>query len=261
MKYGFIGCGNMGGAVAQALSEATKDILLSDVSGKGKQLAQNLGCSYGTKAEAASCDRVFLAVKPQAMKSVLAELQTVLAEKKPLLITMAAGLKLETIADYAGVQLPIIRIMPNTPVAVGKGVIEYCANDLVAEEDLQDFLADMHHAGLLDAIEETLIDGACSVSGCGPAFAYLFIEALTEGAVACGVPRDKALAYAAETLAGAAEMVKATGKDPIALKDAVCSPNGSTLEGVKVLEDRNFRGIVMDCVAASYRRNQELGKK
>ena len=261
MKYGFIGCGNMGGAVAQALSKATKDILLSDVSGKGKQLAQSLGCSYGTKAEAAACDRVFLAVKPQVMKEVLAQLQTVLAEKKPLLITMAAGLKLETIADYAGVALPIIRIMPNTPVAVGKGVLEYCVNDLVTEDILQDFLVDMRHAGMLDAIEETLIDGACSVSGCGPAFAYLFIEALTEGAVACGVPRDKALAYAAETLAGAAEMVKATGKDPIALKDAVCSPNGSTLEGVKVLEDRNFRGIVKDCVAASYRRNQELGKK
>ncbi len=261
MKYGFIGCGNMGGAVAQALSKATKDILLADRSGKGRLLAQSLGCAYGTAEEAASCDCVFLAVKPQGMKEVLTGLQTILAEKKPLLISMAAGLEVSTIEDYAGVKLPVIRIMPNTPVAVGKGVVEYCTNEGVTQQMLSDFLADMRFAGMLDAIEERLIDGACSLSGCGPAFAYLFLDALAEGAVACGVPRDKALSYAAATLEGAAKMVKTTGKSPEELKNAVCSPKGSTLEGVKVLEDRDLRGIVMDCVAASYRRNKELGKK
>ena len=183
-----------------------------------------------------------------------------LAEKKPLLITMAAGLEIATIEKFAGVKLPIIRIMPNTPVAVGKGVIQYCCNELVDEAVIADFLQDMRYAGVVDRIDEKLIDAACSLSGCGPAFVYLFIEALADGAVACGVPRAKAMEYAAATIAGAANMVLQTGKHPGALKDAVCSPGGSTIAGVKALEDGKFRGTVMDCVMAAVKRNQELGK-
>lgn len=259
MKYGFIGCGNMGGAIALALSKATKDILLADHS-KAEALAAQLGCAWGSNEEAASCDRLFLGVKPQVMGAVLKELQGVLRDKKPTLITMAAGLEIATIEKMAGIKLPVIRIMPNTPVAVGKGVIQYCCNELVTEEVLSDFVEDMRFAGLLDRINEALIDGACSLSGCGPAFVYLFIEALADGAVACGVPRDKALQYAAATVEGAAQMVQATGKHPGALKDAVCSPSGSTIEGVRALEKNAFRGAVMDCVAAAYKRNKELGK-
>jgi len=259
MKYGFIGCGNMGGAIASALSKATKDILLADPL-KAEELSARLGCAWGSGEEAAGCERLFLAVKPQVMGAVLESLRPVLAEKKPLLITMAAGLQIATIEKFAGVKLPVIRIMPNTPVAVGRGVIQYCCNELVDEATVADFLQDMRYAGLVDAIDEKLIDAACSLSGCGPAFAYLFIEALADGAVACGVPRDKALEYAAATAAGAAEMVLTTGKHPGVLKDAVCSPGGSTIEGVKALEEHGFRGAVMDCVSAAYKRNQELGK-
>ena len=220
MKYGFIGCGNMGGAIATALSKATKDILLADPF-KAEELSAQLGCACGSNEEATACDRLFLAVKPQVMGAVLDSLQGALAEKKPMLITMAAGLEIATIEKMAGVKLPIIRIMPNTPVAVGKGVIQYCKNELVDDAAVADFLNDMRYAGVLDSIDEKLIDAACSLSGCGPAFAYLFIEALADGAVACGVPRDKALEYAAATVAGAAEMVRATGKHPGVLKDAV----------------------------------------
>ena len=259
MKYGFIGCGNMGGAIAAALSKATKDILLADPL-KAEELSAQLGCACGSGEEAVACQRLFLAVKPQVMGAVLEGLRPVLAEKKPLLITMAAGLEIATIEKFAGVKLPIIRIMPNTPVAVGKGVIQYCCNELVDEAVIADFLQDMRYAGIVDRIEEKLIDAACSLSGCGPAFVYLFIEALADGAVACGVPRDKALEYAAATAAGAAEMVLATGKHPGVLKDAVCSPGGSTIEGVKALEEHGFRGAVMDCVAAAFKRNKELGK-
>jgi len=259
MKYGFIGCGNMGGAIATALSKATKDILLADPY-KAEQLAAQLGCQWGSNAQATACDRLFLAVKPQVMGAVLGELAPLLRQSKPMLITMAAGLEIATIEEMAGVKLPVIRIMPNTPVAVGKGVIQYCRNELVEDAALSDFLQDMRYAGLLDSIDEKLIDAACSLSGCGPAFAYLFIEALADGAVACGVPRDKALEYAAATVAGAAEMIRSTGKHPGALKDAVCSPGGSTIEGVKALEEHGFRGAVMDCVAAAFKRNQELGK-
>ena len=174
MKYGFIGCGNMGGAVAPALSASTKDIALSDRSGKGKALADRLGISYATPSEIAeNCDRIFLAVKPHMMEGVLSPLQPMFARKKPLLITMAAGLCTDQIQSFAGTSLPIIRIMPNTPTAIGKGVIQYCPNNLVDEAILADWLADMAPCGLLDALDETLIDAASAVSGSGPYLTYM----------------------------------------------------------------------------------------
>lgn len=260
MKYGFIGSGNMGGAIARALAKKTKNFLLTDRSGKAKALAEELGVSYGTNEDAARCDRVFLGVKPHMMQDMLAPLQEILRQRRPLLITMAAGLQINQIEAFAGTRLPVIRIMPNTPVAVGKGVIQYCRNDLVTDEVLEDFLQDLQHAGMLDALEERLIDAGSALSGSGPAYVYMFLEALADGAVACGIPRAKAMEYAAATIIGAGEMFLATGQHPGALKDAVCSPGGSTIMGVKALENKGFRGAVMDCVTATYNRNKELGK-
>ena len=261
MKYGFIGCGNMGGAIARALSKATNDIMISDRSGKARALASELSCTYAdTSSVAHSCDRIFLAVKPQMMADALTPLQKVLQDRKPLLITMAAGLEITKIQEFAGCELPVIRIMPNTPVQVGKGMTLYCCNELVEGNVLSDFLKDMSHTGRLDQIPEHLIDAAGVVSGCGPAFLYMFAEALADGAVACGVPRGKALEYAAATLSGAGEILLQTGEHPGKLKDAVCSPGGSTIAGVNVLEQRAFRGAIMDCVKSAYKRNQELGK-
>jgi pyrroline-5-carboxylate reductase len=261
MKYGFIGCGNMGGAIARALSQSTKDILISDRSGKAKALAAELGIGYAdVQTVAESCDRIFLGVKPHMMEGVLAPLQAILAERKPLLITMAAGLEIAQIGQFAGCDLPIVRIMPNTPTAIGKGVIQYCVNDLVDGDILADWLADMAPCGLLDALEERLIDAASALSGSGPAYMYIFLEALADGAVACGIPRAKAMEYAAMTMAGAAEMYLATKQHPGALKDAVCSPGGSTIAGLRALEQHAFRAAAMDCVMATYLRNKELGK-
>ena len=261
MKYGFIGCGNMGGAIAKALSKETTDIAVADRSGKAKALAAELGITYSDNAAiAANCDRIFLGVKPHMMKDMLAPLQSVLAERKPLLITMAAGLEIRQIEEFVGARLPIIRIMPNTPTAIGKGVIQYCCNDLVDEAVLADWRNDMRFCGLLDSLEERLIDAASALSGSGPAYMYMFIEALADGAVACGIPRAKAMEYAAMTMAGSAEMVLATKQHPGALKDAVCSPGGSTIAGVRALEQHGFRGAAMDCVIATYNRNKELGK-
>ena len=260
MKYGFIGCGNMGGAIAKALSQNTKDILITDRSGKAKALAEELGITYGSVEEAAACDNVFLGVMPHMMQGVLAPLQGILAENKPLLITMAAGLEIAKIEAFAGTKLPVIRIMPNTPTAIGKGVIPYCCNNLVNADTLADWLVDMAPCGLLDNLAESQIDAASALSGSGPAYMYLFLEALADGAVACGLPRAKAIAYAAATMEGAAKMLLTTGAHPGALKDAVCSPGGSTIEGLRVLEERSFRAAAMECVAAAYRRNKELGK-
>ena len=261
MKYGFIGAGNMGGAIAKALRNSTGDIALSDRSGKAKTLAENLSVQYWSNQEIAeNCERIFLGVKPYLMKDMLSTIAPILAEKKPLLITMAAGLEIQQIRDFIGVDLPIIRIMPNTPTAIGKGVIQYCCNDLVSKDLLEDWLRDMTPCGLLDDLEERLIDAASAISGSGPAYMYLFLEALADGAVACGIPRAKAMEYAAMTMVGSAEMYLQTKTHPGALKDAVCSPLGSTIQGVRTLESKGFRSAAMECVLATYARNKEMGK-
>lgn len=261
MQYGFIGCGNMGGAIARALCNATKDIAITDRSGKAKALASELGITYSdNQTIAEQCQRIFLGVKPHMMQGCLAPLRPILAQSKPLLITMAAGLEIRQIEEFAGAPLPIIRIMPNTPTAIGKGVIQYCYNDLVTDEMLESFLSDMRFCGLLDPLDEKLIDAASAISGSGPAYMYVMMEALADGAVACGIPRAKAIEYAAMTMVGAAEMVLQTGQHPGALKDAVCSPGGSTIAGLRALEQHGFRGAAMDCVIATYQRNKELGK-
>ena len=195
------------------------------------------------------------------MADLLKPLQQTLQQRRPLLITMAAGLTVSSIEEMAGGKLPVIRIMPNTPVAVGKGMTQFCCNELVDEAAIASFREDLRFSGQLDELEERLIDAASALSGCGPAYAYLFIEALADGAVACGIPRAKAMEYAAATLIGAGEMVLATGQHPGALKDAVCSPGGSTIAGVRALEQHGFRGAVMDCVAAAFEKNKEFGKK
>ena len=262
MKYGFIGCGNMGGSIAKALSNSTKDILLADfLSEKATALAGELGCKSGDNETVVNaCDRIFLAVKPQVMADVLAPLQPLFSEKKPLVITMAAGITIERIQELIGTPLPIIRIMPNTPVAAGSGMVLYCHNDLVDEAVLADFLQDVVPCGQWDLLQEELIDAAGVVSGCGPAYMYMFMDALAEGAAACGVPKEKALSYAAATMIGAAKMVQQDGRTPVELKNAVCSPGGSTLAGVGVLEEGQFTQTVLSCVKAAYKRNQELGK-
>ena len=263
---GFLGCGNMGGAIARAVCKATEPenvFLANRTAAKAEALAAELGCQTATNAEVAGdCDLIFLAVKPQMMEAMLEPLRFILAErtKRFVLCTMAAGLPVARIQEMAGGDYPVIRIMPNTPTAIGKGVIPYCRNALVEDETLNDWREDMRFCGLLDALEERLIDAASALSGSGPAFMYMFVEALADGAVACGLPRAKAMEYAAMTMAGSAEMLLATRQHPGALKDAVCSPGGSTIVGVQTLENHGFRGAAMDCVIDTYKKNKELGK-
>jgi pyrroline-5-carboxylate reductase len=234
---------------------------VADFSEKSKEFAKELGITHtDNETLVKNCDRIFLAVKPHIMAFCSKPLQALLAEKKPLLISMAAGVSISQIEAWAGTDLPVIRIMPNTPASVGKGMILYCTNAQVNEADVSDFLQDMAMAGTFDRLDESLIDAASAISGCGPAFMYMFIEALADGGVACGLPRAKAYTYAAATMAGAAEMVLSSGAHPGALKDAVCSPGGSTIAGVKALEQHGFRSAAMDCVDAAYKRTLELGK-
>ena len=164
------------------------------------------------------------------------------------------------IQTMAGAQYPVIRIMPNTPVAVGQGVVMYDVTENVPEEALQCFLDSMSAAGLVDRLPEKLIDAGSAVAGCGPAFACLFLEALADGGVACGLPRAKAMEYAAQMLLGTAALAQQTGQHPGQMKDAVCSPGGSTIAGVRALEQGGFRAAAMNAVEAAWKRNKELGK-
>ena len=260
-KIGFIGTGNMGGAIATAVAGQGAELLLANrTPEKAQALAEQLGARVVKNPEAAGeSDLLFLGVKPQMMGDMLDDIAPILRTRTDrfVLVTMAAGLTCDTIRDMAGGDYPVIRIMPNTPCAIGKGVVQYCGLG-VEEEELAEFAALMAPAGLIDRVDEKLIDAASAVSGCGPAFAYLFIEALADGAVACGLPRDKAMAYAAQMLAGSAELALNSGKHPGALKDAVCSPGGTTIQGVRALEEGGFRAAAMNAVIAAYEKTLSL---
>lgn len=265
-KYGFIGTGNMGGALARAVAKTVdgEDIFLTNrTRKKAEVLAAELDCQVCDNViVAAACDYVFLGVKPQMMAGLFSEIAPALTKRQErvILVTMAAGLTMETICRMAGGDYPVIRLMPNTPAAIGEGMILYAANDLVTESELAEFLDAMSPAGRFDRLDEKLIDAGSAVCGCGPAYAYMMIEALADGGVACGLPRAKAVEYAAQMMAGAAKMVLETGKHPGELKDAVCSPGGSTIAGVRALENGGFRAAAINAVAAACEKNKELGK-
>lgn len=264
--FGFIGAGNMGGALARAAAKAMapENITLADqLPEKAAALAKQLGCKTATAEDAAStCNFLFLGVKPQVMDAMLSQIGPFLAARKDsfVLVSMAAGVTIRDIRKMAGADYPVIRIMPNIPVSAGSGVILFDHTDNVSAEAVDIFRQSMQYAGLVDSLPEKLIDAGSALSGCGPAFVSLFVEALADGAVACGLPRDKAMAYAAQTVSGTAKMLLETGMHPGQLKDAVCSPGGSTIMGVNALEQGGFRANAMDSVIAAYEKTLELGK-
>ncbi|MDD6094333.1 MAG: pyrroline-5-carboxylate reductase [Clostridia bacterium] len=261
--FGFIGCGNMGGALAVAVSKTEKNIAVADRSEKAcENIAGITGAAVATNGDIAEKARyIVLGVKPQVLSEVMSELAPVLKKRKDpyTLISMAAGVKIEKITDLLTLQAPVIRIMPNMPASVGEGMIVYSVNGLVSDGEKADFEKAFSAAGEISFIPEKLIDAASAVSGCGPAFVYMFIEALADGGVRCGLPRALAQKLAAKTVGGSADTVLISKKHPGELKDAVCSPAGSTIEGVAALENNAFRGAVAEAVAAAYERTKELG--
>ena len=265
--FGFIGCGNMGGALARAVCKTTpadQVFLTNRTADKARALADELGCcvALDNEAIAVSADFIFLGVKPQMMADMLAEIAPALAKRETpfVLVTMAAGLTISAIREMAGGEYPVIRIMPNTPAAIGEGMILYTLSENVSATAEKAFLAALAEAGRLSPLPEHLMDAGSAVSGCGPAFVDLFIEALADGGVACGLPRAQAMELAAQMVLGSAKLVLESGKHPGQLKDAVCSPGGTTIQGVRALEEAGFRGSVMDAVIAAYEKTLDLKK-
>ncbi len=263
MKYtaGFIGCGNMGGALVRAAAKAVGGDKIA-VCDHNENKVTLLCSECGTvKLEFEDifneCKFVFLGMKPQKIEESLADHINLINNSKSTIVTMAAATELFFFYHYLGITRPLIRIMPNTPCAVGSGMIQYSCTEDVDESTENEFKDLLAFAGKLDKLKEGMIDAASAVSGCGPAFAFIFAEALADAGVECGLPRDKALLYASQMLKGSAELLL-LGENPGKLKDNVCSPGGTTIAGVHALEESGFRAAVMNAVVASYKRTLEL---
>lgn len=261
---GFIGTGNMGGALARAACKSVPSdqvFLANRTVEKAKALAEELDCRVAdNEAIAQSADLIFLGVKPQYMAEVMAEICPILEKRESrfILVSMAAGLTIPRIRELAGKDYPVIRIMPNTPAAIGEGMVFYDCSENVTKTEEKVFLESLAGAGRLAPLADKLMDAGSAVAGCGPAFADLFIEALADGGVACGLPRALALESAAQMMLGTAKLMLETGKHPGQLKDAVCSPGGATIQGIRALEEAGFRGAVMDAVIAAWEKSQGM---
>ena len=261
MKIGFIGAGNMGSALAKAAAKSAEIYVYDIDNEKAEALAKNIEGKLSTVSEmAAVCDYLFIAVKPNFVKDVMSNIAASQIKCGLTLVSMAAGVSLNSLDAMTNKDIPVIRIMPNTPVAVGKGVVLTAGNALVTEEKLLEFKSVMASAGDIEIIDEALIDAGTALSGCSPAFVYMFIDALASGAADAGLEKKDALKYAAKTLIGAATLLLESEKTPDELREAVCSKGGSTIEGVKSLFADGFPETVKRAVMASYKRTLELGK-
>ncbi|MGN8913946.1 pyrroline-5-carboxylate reductase [Anaerofustis butyriciformans] len=264
LKIGFIGSGNMAQAIIGGMIDSnlvSKDnIYATAVSDKTINLVKEkygVNTSKDNKDVANKTDIIFLAVKPNVYKTVIGEIKDVVDENK-LIVTIAAGQTIENIEDMFGRELRIIRTMPNTPALVGEGMGLITANKKATNEDVENVVKIFNSFGKSEIVEEALIDTAGSLSGCGPAYTYMYIEALADAAVESGVKRDLAYKLAAQMVLGSAKMVLESGEHPGTLKDNVCSPGGTTIKGVNSLEQAGFRGVVIDALLSSINKTLEM---
>lgn len=264
MKYisSFIGAGHMGGTLLLAAAKSAGKqsvVLCGKTSERSKALAEKYGCDCCSAKEAAVQSKfIFIGVKPIDVPKVLEDIKDSITEDS-VIVSMAAGIKLDTLYSLSR-HKKIIRIMPNTPCAVGEGMLLYCASDFVSERETEEFSELMRHCGVCYSLPEKQMDAASALTGCGPAFVYMFIDALADGAVKCGLPKDTALSFAKQTVLGSAALAVKSEKHPEELKDDVCSPGGSTIEGVLELEKNSFRSTAAGAVAAAFEKTKKLGK-
>lgn len=269
LKVGLIGTGMMGGALVKAMTKIipSENFVVSDVDfSKATDYAKSLGNAKAVKTNSevvSSSNVIFLAVKPAYVKSVLGEVQNSFS-KDTILVSMAAGIKLnllyECLKDTDNIP-DIIRIMPNMPALVGEAMVALTCKPEIDEDSVNTAKTLLETAGKVEQVGENLMDCVTGISGSGPAFVFMFIEALADAAVRCGMPRKQAYIYASQTVKGSAAVALQDGRCPAELKDAVCSPAGTTIEGVAALEKNGFRNAVIEAVCAACKKSEELGKK
>ncbi len=261
-KIGFIGSGNMSSTIIRGLVKNFEGINSSIyVANRTKEKAEKLALGIGINLSennvdlVKNCDIIFLGVKPFIYDKVLSEISSYLTGDK-LIVSLAAGVSIADVAGYFNNPTKIIRIMPNVAVNVGEGMIALSSNDNVTSDETNFIVNLLSTIALVDKIEENLMDAVTTISGCGPAFIAMFVEALADGSVLYGMPRDKAYIYAAQTLIGTGKMMLENGTHPGQIKDMVSSPKGVTIEGVYALEKRGFRNILMETIEVC---NKKMG--
>ncbi|WP_299739774.1 pyrroline-5-carboxylate reductase [Rossellomorea sp. y25] len=263
---GFIGCGNMaqaimGGILKSGLVENHSVKASARTQETQEKVAEEFGVGVisDNKSVAAFSDIVFLAVKPDQYRNIVESIKDSL-KKDAIIITIAAGITIDWMESQLSKSVKIVRTMPNTPSLVGEGMTAYCVNGELTDADLEDVKAILDSFGKSEMVEESLMDAIPAVSGSSPAYVFMFIEALADGAVLQGVPRKQAYQLAAQAVLGAAKMVLETGTHPGELKDAVCSPGGATIEAVSALEKNNFKGAILTAMDACSRKSKSLGE-
>ena len=256
MKLGFIGCGNMAGAMMKGIIEnhifKPDEIIGSDLFAPGRErLKEQYGIHVtdDNKEVVEKSEVVILSIKPQFYESVIEEIKS-LVRPEQLIVTIAPGKTLEWLGEQFGDTVKIIRTMPNTPAMVGEGMTGVTPNKNVTKEELDYVCQILQGFGKTEVITENLMDVVVAVSGSSPAYIFIFIEAMADAAVKEGMPRNQAYKFAAQAVLGSAKMILQTGEHPGVLKDMVCSPGGTTIEAVRVLEERGLRSAVFEAMEA-----------
>ena len=264
MKLGFIGTGNMAGAIMGGIIKKgiipAEEIIGSDIMETGRNHVKEL---YGiqvtadNKEVAEKADILVLSVKPQFYAETIQEIRESVREDQ-MVITIAPGKTLAWLEEQFGKPVRIVRTMPNTPALVGEGMTAACPNQYVTEKDKAYALKLLGAFGKVEVVPEHMIDAVVAVSGSSPAYVFMFIEAMADAAVEQGMPRAQAYKFAAQAVMGSAKMVLETGKHPGELKDMVCSPGGTTIEGLAALEENGFRGAIIKACDANFEKNKKL---
>ena len=264
-KIGFIGAGNMGGAILGGiLNSKIIDNNHIIASAKSDRTIEKIKRDYNVKVTKDSkevvefSDIIVIGVKPEIYDQILEEIKDLIDDK--IIITIAAGKTIEAMEKIIGDDKKIVRTMPNTPSLVGEGMTSLSPNKNISEEELGFVKSIFNSLGKSEVVKEDLIHAVIGASGSSTAYAFMFIEAIADGAVRAGMPRDKAYTFAAQGVLGAAKMILDTGKHPGELKDMVCSPGGTTIEAVKVLEEEKFRGAVLKAIDSCIKKSIEMSK-
>ncbi len=264
MKIGFIGLGNMARAIIGGMLRngmaAAGDIIGSAKTERTRSEVESqlgIGIRESNLAVAEEAEVLVLAVKPQFLQEVIDEIKDGV-KPRTLVISIAAGKTLAWIEQAFGREIKLVRCMPNTPALVGEGCTGVCVNGRVSQEETDYSVRLMESFGKASLVPESLLDVVGAVSGSSPAYVFMFIEAMADAAVAAGMPRTQAYEFAAQAVYGSAKLALESGRHPGALKDMVCSPGGTTIEGVRILEEKGMRGAVMDALLAAVEKSKKL---